>query len=529
MTGPEPTEQTAKRSISWSRLLALIVGGAITAPCVAVSLTALGAPASAAHITAAFLAIGGAALAYAKAPTAVAELHKDQYLLFALWLVLAAGAVYRISSLALFIDDASRTEHAYQRQFRELDDPELTKPFYLTHNCSTCYLVAAHLAGTGAENLYDKKYYRDAKVRTPVHDEIGETFNVDQYQYPPPFLLGPHLALLTGLHFFQIRALWYAFSVMLFVLTSGIVTVWICGWKFSPLWLIWPAMLITPSVIATLQIGNAHAFMILIAVLAMICFEKRWNLLGGGLLAYATLSKFFPGLLVAYLLFRRKWGAFAWTVAAGIALCMVTFLAFGVIPFKAFLSHQLPALASGDAFWFAFTIPQAILANSSIMGIPFKLEKLGIPLPLEPRAAAQVLTWAYTLLVLAVVVLTARRQGAIDTARADSEKSAENRLLLARMWLALIVLAQLRSPFLPGTYGNGAILLLLALLLPLDRVRPVRLVSIAVGVVAFAVVLPLPVGPVSSAFDYAFGTVATLFAAGLAVTVALRRPHATPT
>jgi hypothetical protein len=516
-----------KRSIAWPRLLALVVGAAITAPCVAVSLTALGGPASAAHITAALLVIGGVALAYAKAPTAVAELGKSGYLLFALWLLLAAGAVYRISSLALFIDDASRTEHAYQRQFRELDDPELTKPFYLRHNCSTCYLVAAHLAGSGTENLYDKKYYRNAEVKTPVHDEIGETFDVDQYQYPPPFLLGPHLALLTGLDFFQIRALWFAFSVMLFVLTSGVITVWICGWRFGPLWLIWPAMLITPSVIATLQIGNAHAFMILIAILAMVCFRKRWNLLGGGLLAYATLSKFFPGLLVVYLLFRRDWRAFAWTVAASIALCVVTFLAFGVTPFEAFLSHQLPALASGDAFSFGFTIPNAMLANSSIMGIPFKLEKLGIPSPWEPRAAARVLTWTDTLLSFVVVFLTARRHGAMDSDGSDREEPEENRLFLARVWMALIVLAQLRSPFLPGVYGNSAILLLLALLLPLDRVRPVRLALIAVGVLAFAVVLPLPVGPVSSAFDFAFSTVATLFAAGLAGAVALRRPRVT--
>ena len=214
-----------KLPIPWPRLLALVVGAAITAPCIAVSLTALGAPASAAHITAAILVIGGAVLANAKAPAAVAELEKNGYLLFALWLLLAAGAVYRVSSLALFIDDASRTEHAYQRQFRELDDPELTKPFYLKHNCSTCYLVAAHLAGSGTENLYDKKYYRNAEVRTRVHDEIGETFNVDQYQYPPPFLLGPHLVLLTGLDFLKIRALWFAFSVMLFVLTSGVITV----------------------------------------------------------------------------------------------------------------------------------------------------------------------------------------------------------------------------------------------------------------------------------------------------------------
>ena len=79
-----------------------------------------------------------------------------------------------------------------------------------------------------------------------------------------------------------------------------------------------------------------------------------------------------------------------------------------------------------------------------------------------------------------------------------------------------------RSPFLPGIYGNTAILLLLALLLPLDRVRPARLSLIAVGMIAYSLVLPLPVGPASSAFDFTFSTIATLAAAGLAVIVALR-------
>jgi hypothetical protein len=517
------SKPTAKRGASWSRLPALVVGAAIAAPCLAVSLTALGAPAVAAHTTAAIFVVVGAAFAYARAPKELAALEKGAHVLFILWLLLAAGAVYRISSLALFIDDVSRTEHAYQRQFRQLDDPELTKPFYLRHNCSTCYLVAAHLAGSGTENLYDKKYYRSAEVKTPVHDVIGDTFNVDQYQYPPPFLLGPYLALLTGLDFFQIRALWFAFSVILFVLGSGAITVWVCGWRFHALWLIWPVMLSTPTVLATLQMGNAHAFMILIATLAMVSFEKRWNLLGGGLLAYATLSKFFPGILVVYLLLRRKWRAFAWTVAWTVLLCAATLLAFGTAPFEAFLGHQLPGLASGDAFSFAFTIPAAMLANSSVMGIPYKLQALGVSSPWDPKVVARILTWVYTLVVLAVVVFAVRRHGATGLDGRDGETTAEAKLSMTRLWMALIVLAQLRSPFLPGVYGNTALLLLLALLLPLNGARPMRLILIAVGVLAFAVVLPLPVGPVSSAFDYGFSMVATLFAAGLAITVALRQ------
>ena len=112
---------------------------------------------------------------------------------------------------------------------------------------------------------------------------------------------------------------------------------------------------------------------------------------------------------------------------------------------------------------------------------------------------AQALVWIYTLALTVIVVFAARRDAALDAGR------AEGRLLLARAWVALIVLAQLRSPFLPLVYGNSAILLLLALLLPLERVRPALLGLIALGVVAYALILPLPFGPASSAFDYGFG------------------------
>ena len=158
-----------------------------------------------------------------------------------------------------------------------------------------------------------------------------------------------------------------------------------------------------------------------------------------------------------------------------------------------------------------------MLANASIMGLPVKLDRLGVPLPGEPRAVARVLVWVYTLALFVIVVLTARRDEAIDVGEAG------NRQLLARAWVALVVLAQLRSPFLPMTYGNSAILLLLALLLPLDRVRPALLGLIALGAVAYALVLPLPIGPASSAFDHGFSVVATLVAAGLAIAVASTR------
>jgi hypothetical protein len=134
------------------------------------------------------------------------------------------------------------------------------------------------------------------------------------------------------------------------------------------------------------------------------------------------------------------------------------------------------------------------------------------------------LTWIYTVVVAVVVVLAVRRFARANPDAGAGGPTGVFRLHEARIWMALIVLAQLRSPFLPGVYGNTAILLLLAFLLPLNGLRPVRLGLIAAGVLVFSLVLPLPVGPASSTFDYIFGLIATVFAAGLAVAVALRRP-----
>ena len=126
--------------------------------------------------------------------------------------------------------------------------------------------------------------------------------------------------------------------------------------------------------------------------------------------------------------------------------------------------------------------------------------------------------------MIAVVVLAARRHAAAGSPLTDVGLTSETKLCMARLWVALLVLGQLRSPFLPGTYGNTAIIILLALHLPLTGMRILRMALVALGVIVFAMILPLPVGPTSSTLDYAFGIFATLFAAGFAMETALRRP-----
>jgi hypothetical protein len=146
-----------------------------------------------------------------------------------------------------------------------------------------------------------------------------------------------------------------------------------------------------------------------------------------------------------YLLLRREWRALAWTIGMMAALVAISLLDTGWTPYKAFLDH-LPRLLSGEAFP-AFRNPGAIAKNYSVPGMAFKLQLFG--LASAPFGAMRTIGSIYTLIVLAATVIVARR-----TLTREQEPLA---------WLTILILASLRSPFLPG-YAVIPVLWLLTLL-----------------------------------------------------------------
>jgi hypothetical protein len=403
--------------------------------------------------------------------------------------------------MSVFMLDAGKVEYAVKPAVRELSDPDLQKPFHPRHNCFTSYVIGAHLAAQHVENVYRPKHYRSAEEQTPIHQTIGDTFTIDRYQYPPPFLLLPRLLLATGHDFFQIRTYWFALNVLLFLATSGALLLWLSGHEFSPYWLAWPIVLAAPITLSVLQIGNAHFFIICLSVLAMLAFEKRHDRLGGALLAFAIVSKLFPGMLLVYLLVRRRWSAVIWTCAAMVVLSLATVLTFGVQPFDAFIKFHLPRLVSGDAFGFAREHVRAVAVNLSVIGVPYKLAKLEWLGDVDPVKVAGVVTWVYSGVLVLVTVFSGAGQARRDASSDPGAQPDATRLILARTWFVLLILGQLRSPFLPWSYGNVATLWFLALLVPVRGRWVWRAIALAVGWLVFAVSVPLPLGPATIAFD----------------------------
>jgi hypothetical protein len=301
------------------------------------------------------------------------------------------------------------------------------------HSCLSAYFVAANLVDT-TPNVYDDALYslpRDKPVGPRNPRRIG-TFNIDVYEYPPPFLLLPRATALLAPDFLRNRMLWFALDGAVILIGLLVVAASLGpvagtrGLLLSPL--VWAA----DATLSTLQIGNIQPMVIALAVIAMALVERRRYAAGGALLAYITVSKLFPGLLLVYLLARREWRALAWTTGLSVALVAISLLDTGWAPYDAFLRH-LPGLLGGEAFP-AFHNPLSIAKNYSVPGMAFKLGLFGVPA--MSFGAAKIVGWIYTLIVLAAAVIVARR-----TLTREEKPLA---------WLAILTLATLRSPFLPG-------------------------------------------------------------------------------
>ena len=346
------------------------------------------------------------------------------------------AALTQLGRLTVFISDASRAEYS----FLPGSDWEVR------HNCATAYFVAAEAADRSpdvyADSLYTAKDDDPSKPRKAL--TLGP-FNIDVFEYPPPFLLLPRLLRLLAPDFMSFRALWFGLSglfllaAMLWVLrllTPAIATQAL---------LLMPLAWLAHTTVGTIQKGNVQFVVIAAAVLAMAMFERRRWALGGLLLAFATVSKLYPGMLVIYLLARRKWRAVAWTGALMLAFAVGAGIDLGSAIYGEF-AHHMPRLLSGEAFP-AFRNPPAIANNLSIPGIVFKLKLFGAPA--MGFGTMKLVGWLYTLVAIAATWWLARR-----TIREEGTPS---------IWLAILIVATLRSPFLPHSYATFPAVWLLTL------------------------------------------------------------------
>jgi len=397
--------------------------------------------------------------ARAKLAEAADAAFGENRIAFAAWAVTALVAATLLAGLAAFIVDPST--------------PRLSvlpgSGFFSHHSCYTAYHEGARFAGSAEPNLYAPE---------PAHrgPRAIDGFNVDDYYYPPTFLLLPELVRLVARDFLHERMVWYAlgfFSVAAAMLLAARFIGERAGRIAALLAVV--VFLAIPARLA-LQVGNFQAIAVAWSVLAMIAFERKRPAVGGALLAFTMLGKFYPGILLAYLVGARRWRDVAWTLGWCVAYALLVLLRWGPKPFDAFVHYTLPRLASGEAFGMLRTFPWTVTINQSIYGIVLKLRMMG--LSWASFEMASVVSWLYTLAIVVGAMLVGRLQ--------------LSRAATVRVWLAFVGLAALRSPFLPIGYALFAPLWLLTLVacsLP-GRKRLAGAALLALGWGALGVVLP---------------------------------------
>lgn len=356
-----------------------------------------------------------------------------------LWALGALVALLQVGRLSMFMADPSRTWGS------AFPDPKAT-----SHMCMAAYVQAADLSRRGEPNLYDEHFYptftRDQPGgESPVRG-LGPYLQ-DAYEYPPPFLLLPRMALALTNDFLGIRALWFVLRALALLAGMVLLALWIGGREGLLAALLVPLVFASPPTMLDLQFGQFHLTTVLLSVGAMVAFEGRRPALGGALLAFAIVSKIFPGLLLVILLARRRWRDLSFTIGFAAAYSVLALVVLGPAPFVAFYSYQLPRIASGAAFSFFLRDPFFISRNVAVYGIVFKLRALGVPGMTQALASA--LSWLYT----AVLVWLSWRASHVE----------RTRLGRAQLWLALLSLAALRSPLAPSAYAVAPILWLLTL------------------------------------------------------------------
>jgi hypothetical protein len=353
---------------------------------------------------------------------------------FLLWSVAALGGAILLAMLGAFVVSAE------DARFLSVVP---RSGFFSHHYCYTAYREAAAFAGASEPNVYAPALYG-----SPRGGRVLDGFSVDQYYYPPTFLLLPELVRLAARDFLHERMVWYALGFSSITLAITLTARFVGGREGRIAALLGIVVFLAVPGRLALQSGNFQAIAVAWTVLAMLAFERGRPAIGGALLAFTMLGKLYPGVMLAYLVGQRRWRDALWTAAWCVIYTALVLLRWGRAPFVAFFGFTLPRLASGEAFPMLRSFPWTVTINQSAYGVVLKLRMAG--LAWATFQAASVVAWVYT----GAVVLGALHLGRLALPRAER----------AQVWLALVGLAAMRSPFLPIGYALFAPLWLLTML-----------------------------------------------------------------
>lgn len=450
--------QNAASYLGIERLIISVIFNLVFGLAVFVGLNATGLPMIVVLLVAGLFVLSGILLLTKQLPAELIGLRKRKPLLCTSWLLISLTSIVFIARLSVFMIDPSQIQYSLFPGDK----------WMVEHCCLTAYSESARIASTGEKNIYlPELYFGEGFIKDKSFRQKLDGFNVDQYHYPPPFLLLPFMSrVVVAGDFLDLRMLWFSLSVLSLLAAIAFIIYRLETQGRLRMIGMTPLIFSSLPVLAGLQMSNVQIIIIAISIIAMTFFTIN-RPIGGMFLAMSSVAKIFPGILFVYLIVSKKFREAGWVVGFVILLTVITFSVFGFNPFKAFIEYEIPRISSGEAFSNGpFSRAFAVARNMSPFGLPLKLGWLGVPgMTLE---IGRIVSSIHLLMVLILAIWSGRQKP-----RSNTEAIS--------VWISLITLGSLVSPFAPANYVLVSLVIVVCLNREVFSVWMVILILLLIG------------------------------------------------
>ncbi|NLG49440.1 MAG: DUF2029 domain-containing protein [Chloroflexi bacterium] len=266
------------------------------------------------------------------------------------------------------------------------------------------------------------------------------TFSMRDETVVWPYMYAPLIAMLfvpsLALPYPVVQALWWAFNLA--ALLGG---TWLClraTGRVSPTLVIVALVMLyrfDPAIV-TLRLGQIELAQFLLLALTLYALSRGQEQWAGIALGLATGLKFFPGALIALLVWRRRWRAAAWAIGSALVFVVGSFAVMGLDALPRYMSYTA-VYGLGGAFA-AFPYNQSFngFFSRNLIRNVFTATLKGVHLP----GLARALTLAADgVVVLVSAALTWHRRGWPQEAAPEDQRRFRVEFALAVAALLLVL------------------------------------------------------------------------------------------
>jgi len=182
-----------------------------------------------------------------------------------------------------------------------------------------------------------------------------EIKRLNPYVYPP--LTGYLFIPLLGFSFMQAGYIWYYINIFLL---AAAVLIFIDSQKCNNrIFLFALAMAVLSTAhpaVRTLTAGQLNMLLLFLLAIAWWAYSRKMDWLCGAMLALGTMIKLFPGLLIVYFIWKKKWKVALWAIVIFQALLIysVLFIADWEVH-TSFYNNILKHMGYGKSTWAEFS------------------------------------------------------------------------------------------------------------------------------------------------------------------------------